>query len=51
MYEWPRPRHRRLQYATAVVVEAVLILVAFYGIAIVGTVIGSALGFDMAVRP
>lgn len=49
--DWPRPRRwRRVQYAAAVVVEAVLILAAFYVIAIAGTVVGAALGLDMAPR-
>lgn len=50
--DWPRPRRwHRVQYAAAVVVQALVILAAFFGIAIVGTVLGSALGVDMAVRP
>ena len=49
--DWPAPsRWRHVHYAIAVVMQALVILVAFFGIVIVGTVLGSALGVDMAVR-
>jgi len=47
--DWPKPRRwHRVQFAAAVVVQAVLILCCIYGIAIAGTVLGTALGLDMA---
>lgn len=52
MYEdWERPRRwRRLQYALAVLVQALLILAIMAGILALGGLAGAVLGVDMAVR-
>ena len=50
--DWPEPtRWRHLQFAAAVVAQALLIAAAIFGIAFVGLVVGAAVGVDMAVTP
>ena len=50
--DWPEPsRWRHVQFAIAVLGQALVILAAIFGIAFVGLIVGAAVGVDMAVVP